>query len=87
MYYILALYENLMIVGGANAGKDVEVINLKGKSCSKPANFLVDWASMGTYFNGFPFICGGSGPRTSECYQYHLQVHLLKSILIIMTIT
>ena len=53
-----------MVVGGSpsDASYDVELIDLTGqeRSCTKPNNFPVLYASVGTYLDNGAIVCGGN---------------------------
>ena len=69
-----------MVIGGRDnaANFDVEVIDLSGNmmTCTKPAN-TPESASLGmtgTYFKGYPTVCGGFASNVTACNQYDFQV-------------
>ena len=68
-----------MVVGGipSSSNNDVEVINLSGdgRTCDKPANNPVKKQAVGTFFDGYPLVCGGVKSKSSDkCYKYNVQV-------------
>ena len=68
---------NLFVVGGNDANKDVEIINLRGSgiTCEKPANCLHNSYDQGMFFDGHSVVCSGAGALT-KCYEYNVQVKI-----------
>lgn len=67
-----------MVVGGARALTDVEIIDLSSANgdCRKPANYPVNLGSTG-YYQGQALVCGGSYPLTDACYGFVSKVHTI----------
>ena len=70
------VYSKLMVVGGYGAEYDVEVIDLgdENQNCRKPANYPIEHASTGFFFDGQATVCGGGYPVTDSCYSFDFQV-------------
>ena len=69
----------MLVGGGGEARRDVEVIDLSGRSqkCVKPNDFIEGSDSTGAYFDGYPTVCGGGQPITAQCYKYNFLVRIL----------
>ena len=68
-------HTKLMVVGGDNAERQVQVINLSGdgKTCTTPDLYPNEKGTTGAFINGKAMVCGGviATSPTDECYSYN----------------
>ena len=71
-----------MVIGGENAGYDVEVIDLKdeNKTCSKPKDCPLKGYQVGAFVHGAPFVCEDKSKK--DCYFYDAKQGTVHSIVV-----